>query len=38
MTRAPIAAASCVADKPTGPWPKIAIVSRAETFSRSSAP
>jgi hypothetical protein len=25
MTRAPISTASCVADKPTGPWPKMAF-------------
>jgi hypothetical protein len=24
MTRAPISTASCVADRPTGPWPKLA--------------
>ncbi len=38
ITRAPIAAASCVADSPTGPWPKIAMVSRADRFMRASAP
>ena len=34
----PIVEASCVAESPTGPWPKIAIVSRPETFMRLSAP
>src|SRR6266446_9427396 len=38
MTRAPIAAASWVADRPTGPWPNNAIVSLPESFSRRSAP
>ena len=38
ITRAPIATASCVADKPTGPWPKIAIVSPPCRLRRRSAP
>src|ERR1700693_3349410 len=38
MTRAPIATANCVADNPTGPCPKIAIVSRPERPTRRSAP
>ncbi len=33
-----MAAASWVADRPTGPWPKIAIVSRPEVCMRRSAP
>jgi hypothetical protein len=33
-----MAAASCVADRPTGPWPTIATVSRPERFMRRSAP
>jgi hypothetical protein len=38
ITRAPIAAASCVADSPTGPWPKIAIVSWPDKRMRRNAP
>ena len=38
ITRAPIAAASWVADRPTGPWPKIAIVSLPDSLARLSAP
>jgi hypothetical protein len=38
MTRAPISTASCVADKPTGPWPKTAIVSPPWRLIRFSAP
>jgi hypothetical protein len=38
ITRAPIALANCVPAKPTGPWPKMAIVSRPERFMRRSAP
>jgi len=38
ITRAPIAAASCVAESPTGPWPKMAMVSRPEMCIRLSAP
>ena len=38
MTRAPIAAASCVALNPTGPWPNTAMVSRPDSSSRPSAP
>ena len=37
-TRAPIARASWVALKPTGPWPKMAMVSRPERFNRRNAP
>ena len=38
ITRAPMTTASCVADRPTGPWPKIAIVSPPCRLSRLSAP
>jgi hypothetical protein len=38
MTRAPIATANCVADKPTGPWPKIAMVSPPCKLIRFKAP
>src|ERR1700674_5562964 len=38
MTRAPIATANCVADNPTGPCPKIAIVPRPERPTRRNAP
>ena len=38
MTFAPISFASWVADSPTGPWPKIAIVSLPERFIRRRAP
>src|SRR5262245_56669857 len=38
MTRAPITMTSCVADNPTGPWPKMAIVSPPCRLSRFSAP
>jgi hypothetical protein len=38
MTRAPISTASCVADSPTGPWPKMAIVSPPCSSTRRSAP
>jgi hypothetical protein len=38
MTRAPITTASCVAESPTGPWPKIAMVSPPARFTRFSAP
>ncbi len=37
MTRAPMAAASCVAESPTGPWPTTAIVSPPARFIRRSA-
>ena len=36
-TRAPIATPSMVAERPTGPWPKTASVSRPETSRRRSA-
>ena len=38
MTRAPMATANCVADNPTGPWPKMAIVSPPLRLSRFRAP
>ena len=38
MTRAPIARPSIVALSPTGPWPKIASVSRPDTSMRLRAP
>ena len=38
MTRAPMALASCVAASPTGPWPKIAMVSSPWRPKRCSAP
>src|SRR5215470_8508066 len=38
MTRAPISTASCVAERPTGPWPKMAIVSPPCSAIRRSAP
>ena len=38
ITRAPIALANCVPARPTGPWPKIAMVSLPEMFIRRSAP
>ena len=38
ITRAPITLASWVADRPTGPWPKMAIVSLPDRFSRRNAP
>src|SRR5262249_269878 len=38
MTRAPMTTASCVADRPTGPWPKMATVSPPCRLSRLSAP
>ena len=38
MTRAPIITASCVADRPTGPWPKTAIVSPPCRLSLFRAP
>src|SRR5215218_6577081 len=38
MTRAPKALASCVAASPTGPWPKIAMVSSPWSPRRCSAP
>src|SRR5438552_3340968 len=38
MTRAPMATANCVADKPTGPWPKMAIVSPPCKLIRFKAP
>ena len=38
MTRAPMATANCVADKPTGPCPKMAIVSPPCRLIRFSAP
>ena len=38
ITRAPMATTSCVADRPTGPWPKIAIVSSPCRDNRRSAP
>jgi hypothetical protein len=38
MTRAPIAAPSMVAERPTGPCPNTARVSRPETSMRLSAP
>src|SRR5881398_312613 len=38
ITRAPIARPSIVAERPTGPWPKTARVSRPETSRRLSAP
>jgi hypothetical protein len=38
MTRTPCAAASIVADKPTGPWPNTVKVSPPRRPSRSSAP
>src|SRR5262249_11313379 len=38
MTHAPISTASCVADRPTGPWPKMAIVSPPCSWTRRSAP
>ena len=38
MTRAPMTTASCVADRPTGPWPKMAIVSPPCRLTRFSAP
>ena len=37
ITRAPIALANCVPASPTGPWPKIAIVSLPESRIRRSA-
>jgi len=36
-TRAPITVANWVAARPTGPWPKMASVSRPEIFKRLSA-
>ncbi len=38
ITRGPMAAPSIVAERPTGPWPKTASVSRPETSRRLSAP
>ena len=38
ITRAPMTSASCVADRPTGPWPKMAIVSPPCRVIRFSAP
>jgi hypothetical protein len=38
ITSAPIAAASCVADNPTGPWPKIAMLCCPCKRSRCNAP
>src|SRR6202042_844066 len=37
ITRAPIALANCVPARPTGPWPKIAIVSLPDRFIRRNA-
>jgi hypothetical protein len=37
ITFAPIALAYCVAANPTGPWPKIAMVSLPERFMRRNA-
>src|SRR6516225_6335920 len=38
MTRAPMATASCVAESPTGPWPKMAMISPPCRLSRFNAP
>ena len=38
MTRAPMAFANWVALRPTGPWPKIAMVSEPVRFTRLRAP
>ena len=38
ITRAPMTTANCVADKPTGPWPKMAMVSPPWRLIRFSAP